>query len=492
MSMKLSLRKKLLFINFALLLIFAIAASLISIYHLQKYFKSRIYEELTFQAEMFEYLLAKPIWYANEWRGTYRLLQGIARSANIRLTLISAEGEVLFDSWVALDSLVQVENHLMRPEVQQALRARVGSAERISATVNKPLFYVAIRKNPLIELQPPFANVTFIRVATLLDEVQQTLSDIRYRIVLGSLLGIFLISGVGYYVSRKMAEPIVKLAAVAQSVKEGNLQEARFEPIPNDEIGELATLLNQMLQKLREDFKQMQILQKMRSQFLGNVSHELRTPIFALQGYLETLLHQDIDPHKRREFTEKAYKLATRLNNLLTDLIDISRIESGEMQMSFRYFNLASWLDQLCQEFQNKARKNQVELSFQPESDGQAEVTVLGDMERLTQVMQNLINNAIKYNVPGGKVIIGYRQKPEGTEIFVRDTGQGIEAEHLPRIFERFYRVDKERSRAVGGTGLGLAIVKHIVEAHGSSVHVRSKPGEGSEFSFILKSRSHL
>jgi two-component system phosphate regulon sensor histidine kinase PhoR len=116
-------------------------------------------------------------------------------------------------------------------------------------------------------------------------------------------------------------------------------------------------------------------------------------------------------------------------------------------------------------------------------------ISVLGDRERLTQVMTNLVNNAIKYNVPGGKVEVGYREQQDRAEIFVADTGRGIPAEHLPRIFERFYRVDKERSRAVGGTGLGLAIVKHIVEAHDSQVAVQSVVGKGSVFSFALKKK---
>jgi two-component system phosphate regulon sensor histidine kinase PhoR len=281
---------------------------------------------------------------------------------------------------------------------------------------------------------------------------------------------------------------VQELARVAESVKKGDL-EAHFKHYSDDEIGELADLLNEMLAKLREDVKKMQKLEMMRSQFLGNVSHELRTPIFAVQGYLETLMHDNrSDAAQQKGFVEKAYRQAVRLNNLLNDLIDISRIESGEMKMSFRYFDLGEWLAKQAAEMQALAHEHHVQLAVAARHSGRG-VSALGDRERLTQVLTNLVVNAVKYNVPGGKVELGYRERADRVEIFVSDTGRGIPAEHLTRIFERFYRVDKERSRAVGGTGLGLAIVKHIVEAHDSQVQVQSEVGKGSVFSFSLKKK---
>jgi two-component system phosphate regulon sensor histidine kinase PhoR len=228
----------------------------------------------------------------------------------------------------------------------------------------------------------------------------------------------------------------------------------------------------------------------MRTQFLGNVSHELRTPIFAVQGYLETLLEGKVENEQiKRSFLEKTSRQAERLNNLLTDLIDISRIESGEMQMSFRYFDPQDWLAKQVADLQARAQEYNVNLALVKPRRSSGALAVLGDRERLTQVIINLADNAIKYNLPGGKVEIGYKEKQESVEIFVADTGRGIPPEHLSRIFERFYRVDKERSRAVGGTGLGLAIVKHIVEAHDSEVKVQSEIGKGSIFSFVLKKK---
>jgi two-component system phosphate regulon sensor histidine kinase PhoR len=310
----------------------------------------------------------------------------------------------------------------------------------------------------------------------------------RWSIFAGGGLALLIIGFVSFIVSSRLTTPIQELARVAELVKRGNI-EAHFKHHSDDELGELADLLNEMLAKLRDDWEKIQKLEKMRSQFLGNVSHELRTPIFAVQGYLETLMDNKIDNAQvQKDFVEKAYRQAGRLNNLLTDLIDISRIESGEMKMSFRYFDVREWLAKQVAETRATAQEYNVALMLS-NSTTPREVSVLGDRERLTQVMTNLINNAIKYNMPGGKVEVGYRESQDHVEIFVADTGRGIPAEHLSRIFERFYRVDKERSRAVGGTGLGLAIVKHIVEAHDSEVTVQSKVGQGSIFSFVLKKK---
>jgi len=167
-----------------------------------------------------------------------------------------------------------------------------------------------------------------------------------------------------------------------------------------------------------------------------------------------------------------------RLNTLLKDLIDISRIESGEMRMSFRYFALGDLLRSVVDGMRPVAEARSISLIAAP--DAFLPRQVVGDKDRLTQALTNLIDNAIKYNTPEGTVSVAVRDGTDRFWVDVVDTGVGMSAEHLPRIFERFYRVDKERSREAGGTGLGLAIVKHIVEAHGGQVEVRSEPGRGA------------
>ncbi|MGC8594863.1 MAG: sensor histidine kinase [Candidatus Kryptoniota bacterium] len=251
------------------------------------------------------------------------------------------------------------------------------------------------------------------------------------------------------------------------------------------EFRKISRLTNQIVRNLKQDIVELKKLQRVRSEFLANVSHELRTPIFSIQGFIETLLDGAVDDKKvNRDFLEKAYRHAERLNNLLNDLIEISRIESGEMRMSFRYFDINEFLKSVVEDTKEEALKKNIALQYH---NGKAETLVLGDKEKLRQVLLNLIDNAIKYTDSGGKVEVGFEEFPQFVRIFVSDTGVGIAEEHIPRIFERFYRVDKDRSRSVGGTGLGLAIVKHIVEAHRSKVDVESTPGSGSRFSFVLR-----
>ena len=191
------------------------------------------------------------------------------------------------------------------------------------------------------------------------------------------------------------------------------------------------------------------------------------------------------DPNVNREFLEKAHRHADRLNILLNDLIEISAIESGEMKMSFRYFSVVDFLRNIVDEMSPVATAKNISMQLVTEFDSSAKA--YGDKSRLRQVMTNLIDNAIKYTQPGGAITCRARPVRNQCEIVVEDTGCGIPTEHLSRIFERFYRVDKDRSREVGGTGLGLAIAKHIVEAHGGTLLVRSEVGKGSTFSFNVK-----
>jgi len=239
-----------------------------------------------------------------------------------------------------------------------------------------------------------------------------------------------------------------------------------------------------MYRKTNDDIESLNKLQQVRSEFVANVSHELRTPIFAIQGFVETLLDGAInDPKVNKHFLEKANQHTISLSNLLNDLIDISMIESGEMKMSFRYFDINEFLNGVVSEQSSLAENKNIELVYSPIRDS---LQLYGDKDKLKQVVVNLLQNAIKYTEIGKVEIMVEEEKLYG-KIIVRDTGIGIPPEDLDRIFERFYRVDKMRSRSVGGTGLGLAIVKHILEAHGTTMIVNSECNIGSEFSFKLK-----
>jgi two-component system phosphate regulon sensor histidine kinase PhoR len=242
--------------------------------------------------------------------------------------------------------------------------------------------------------------------------------------------------------------------------------------------------IKEMFNKAKSDVEYLKRLERIRTEFLGNVSHELRTPIFSIQGYIETLLNGAInDERVNKNFLAKANQHTINLNNLLNDLIDISMIESGEMRMSFRYFNVKEYLESIINEMKPVADEKNIELLLEPVRE---KLQLFGDKNKLKQVFVNLLTNSIKYTEKGTISIIVEEEEQYG-RIIIRDTGIGIPEEDIPRIFERFFRVDKARSRSVGGTGLGLAIVKHIIEAHGSKVEVKSEAGKGSEFSFRLK-----
>jgi two-component system phosphate regulon sensor histidine kinase PhoR len=189
------------------------------------------------------------------------------------------------------------------------------------------------------------------------------------------------------------------------------------------------------------------------------------------------------DKNVNRNFLEKANRHTQNLNSLLNDLIDISMIESGQMLFSYRYFNAWEFLEGIVNELKPHAEKKNLDLIL---LQFDKTLQLLGDKQRLKQAMTNLIVNAIKYTETG-KVEVGIEEEEQFGSVFVNDTGIGISVSDLNRIFERFYRVDKDRSRELGGTGLGLAIVKHIVEAHGSKIEVKSQVGKGSNFSFKLK-----
>lgn len=293
------------------------------------------------------------------------------------------------------------------------------------------------------------------------------------------IIDIILLDIIGYH--RKQELQTIK--SVIQSIRMDKLKSP-------DEIKLDANLqgiqdeIKAMYLRTKNDIENLKKLERVRTEFLGNVSHELRTPIFAIQGYIETLLDGAIDDKKvNKNFLEKAIHHSNNLNNLLNDLIDISMIEAGEMRMSFRYFFIGEFLQQIVQEFKPQAEKKNLELILQPISE---DLQLFGDKSKLKQVFVNLIQNAIKYT-EAGKIEIIINEDEKYATVVVKDTGIGIPGADLNRIFERFYRVDKDRSRAVGGTGLGLAIVKHIVEAHGAKVDIKSEIGKGSQFSFKLK-----
>ena len=230
------------------------------------------------------------------------------------------------------------------------------------------------------------------------------------------------------------------------------------------------------------DQTEIERVEKTRRDFIANVSHELRTPLTSVQGYAETLLDSRSLPDNLREFVEIIRKNAMRMARLTEDLLVLARVESGEQNFNFQIAMPQELLDDAVQTFQDIAASRGIELSVM----NTATSAVWVDRYAIHQVFANLIDNALKYGDQGGKVLVGACDTEEGVQFYVRDFGSGIPSEHLPRLFERFYRVDKARSRESGGTGLGLAIAKHVVRAHSGTIRAESELNHGSTFYFTL------
>ncbi|MDP4085346.1 MAG: ATP-binding protein [Bacillota bacterium] len=228
------------------------------------------------------------------------------------------------------------------------------------------------------------------------------------------------------------------------------------------------------------DITEFKRLEQMRKDFVANVSHELKTPVTSIKGFTETLLDGAMnDKEALNAFLSIIQKESNRLQTLIQDLLDLSKMEQNSFILNIHEFDLISTLKEIITMLENKASLKKIKLIFNPE---QEHLWIKGDVNRLKQVFINLIVNAIAYTPEEGTVTVAILEIVEKVRVFVKDTGMGIEKEEIPRIFERFYRVDRARSRNSGGTGLGLAIVKHLVEAHKGNIHVKSEIGKGSEF----------
>jgi two-component system phosphate regulon sensor histidine kinase PhoR len=234
------------------------------------------------------------------------------------------------------------------------------------------------------------------------------------------------------------------------------------------------------------EIEQLKEMEKYRKEFLGNVSHELKTPIFNVQGYLDTLISGGLDdPKINMDFLYKAAHNADRLSSIVEDLLLITQYEDGALNLDIQKFNIGDMILEQMESLEMQADNKDITLEMKQNMP--KNLMVKADPKLIPQVLNNLIGNSIKYGKEGGKTLIGIYDMDENVLVEITDNGPGIEAEHLPRLFERFYRVDKSRSRMEGGNGLGLAIVKHIIEAHGQTVNVRSTIGVGSTFGFTLR-----
>ena len=306
-------------------------------------------------------------------------------------------------------------------------------------------------------------------------------------LVIISILLIVIFLFIVNYKKQKLLEKII-IDALSKMLNEDKFNLIDLNQFKSNELKIISKMINNFGEAFFNNKKENIKLEKVRSEFLGNVSHELRTPIFTVQGFLETILdNENLEESIRNSFVEKAHRNILILNNLLTDLIEISKIESGEMRMNFRYFNPNEEFIDIINDLEPTAEQANIKLNYNYVGSEKDNILILGDKEKLKQVIGNLIENAIKYNKPNGNVTLEVTPLEDEVSICIIDNGIGIDNEDIPRLFERFYRVNKSRSRSVGGTGLGLAIVKHIIEAHETQINVISTLGVGTTFKFNLK-----
>jgi two-component system phosphate regulon sensor histidine kinase PhoR len=410
--------------------------------------------------------------------------KAFAKAAGGRLTMIAADGRVLADSE---NQPERMENHRSRPEVISALQGQVGISRRASPTMAGTQFlYIAV----------PVESGA-LRLAVPLRSVDAEVNAIRFQMLGATTLAFLPAILISAFFARYFSAQLGSIIEFAHQLAQGNFSArlARGKASSTDEFRILTARLNDTGEKLQEMFEQLQKehvelerLERIRKDFVINVSHELRTPLASIQGYSETLLDGALDdPHHNRRFVQIIRQNAERLTRLTADLLTLSRVELKSQRFNFASYYVNTLLDNARDSMKPMADKQSIRLEMSYAADT---AEVFCDSEAMHQILTNLIDNALKYTAAGGTITIGAKAamagEHEAMEVWVADTGVGIPSEDLPRLFERFYRVDKARSRELGGTGLGLAIVKHLTRAMGGDVRVESILEKGSTFYFTV------
>lgn len=327
--------------------------------------------------------------------------------------------------------------------------------------------------------------------------IQTTLlSFISYKIdsqfdLAVTLLSFFIAFIVSFFViyylfNNVIFEKIDKLYLLVKAQQPKEIPNTEFQLDEIESIDRLEEEIKKLAQERHKEAEQNRNLDSYRKEFLGNVSHELKTPIFNIQGYVSTLIDGGInDPTINIEYLKRADKSVDRMIQIIDDLETISQLEVGTLELELEIYDIAQQVKDIIEALEFQASKKNIKLQLPKKYD--KSTLVKADKFRIRQVLVNLITNSIKYGKENGKTTISLNLFDEQVIVEVKDNGIGIDPKHLPRLFERFYRVDKGRSREQGGTGLGLAIVKHIIEGHYETIDVISSPNEGTTISFTLK-----
>ena len=343
--------------------------------------------------------------------------------------------------------------------------------------------FIRDNENGKLLVYHSFENInnpaTFIRVSIRQDQIYAPIKTIRWIIYTGMFISIVLVLFVSITFSRYISEPILQLESTARDIAEGNTSKS-LNLDRKDEFGKLAKSLNRMAERLRSDNVEMKRLYQKQNQFFADITHEIRNPLHTIAGSLEMLQMDQLTTEQRKKYTSTALRQTQRISRLFKDLVTLQRFDSDSHFIQKKSFDILPTLKLAAEIHEPDAAGKGIYLNTSSES-----MTVYADPDKIEQVIENLITNAIKFTSDGGVTLTAEKQN-ESVIISVRDTGIGITEEHLDRLFDRFYRTDKARSRDKGGTGLGLAVVRSILVSHGTDIQVDSKPGEGSHFWFQL------
>lgn len=316
---------------------------------------------------------------------------------------------------------------------------------------------------------------SIVQVATSLAEVKDTLNKLVLILVSVVPLALIIASIGGTFLANKVLKPINEINRITREITSKNLELRVPEPATHDELGKLVETINGMIERLEKSFKQVQ-------QFTADASHELKTPLTILKGEAELALRKERQPEEYRQYLHSSLEEINRLTRLVQDLLVLSRADTGRLTLHKEPLDLAALVDSCCEQCRFLREGQNIRVIFKHQTG----VRVLGDKYRLKQMFYNLVENAIKYSEGGGKVEVLTVHNGKYANVLIKDEGVGIDEKDIPYIFDRFYRVDKSRSRDAGGTGLGLSICKWIAEAHSGKITVESTPGIGSCFTVWL------
>ncbi len=323
-------------------------------------------------------------------------------------------------------------------------------------------------------------EVRYLRIAKNKKELYAAAASIRHLIYGAMISSILVVVIVSIYFARYLGKPIKQLEEAALDVARGNL-DRELDISRKDEFGSLAKSLNQMAGKLKDEYDQQKSLNEKQNQFFADIAHEVRNPLHTISGAMEMLQLEGLSEEKKSQYLNTAQKQIDRVVRLFQDIKSLQRYDMDESYINKSEFVLEKMIGEVVKTYAPIASEKGIELTF----TNSKESTVFGDIDKLEQVIDNLVSNAIKYT-NSGSIVVKTTHKDGLVEVSVKDSGIGIGAEHLDRLFDRFYRTDKARSRDKGGTGLGLAVVKGILTAHQSEILVESKPSKGSRFYFQL------